>query len=516
MDHGPKRDDVPADDLVFAPDEKRVAHDDGCWNVLIVDDEKEIHDVTELALRNFSFEAKSLRFFHAYTGAEAIQIMADNPDIAVVFLDVVMESDDAGLVVAKRIRTELGNSMTRIVLRTGQAGLAPAQEVIVAHEINDYKTKTELTAQKLFTTLVGSLRNYRDLVAIESNRSLTAQKLLTTFAGSLSNYRDWIAIASESNRRGLEKIVTPSGSWFEMPSMEQFIEGVLTQARAVLHEQQDAVSCPTAQSAAAGSTDNQARQPMQAGVQTPKSALDVEDDYSEYELTTPTETLSILRGMREAGSLITFYFNHGHDSLLTSLIEISPDGKTMVFDCGSNLEMNRKALQTDKINCISSKEKVKIQFILNGVKPVKYEGRVAFLGAVPDSLFRLQRREYYRLTTPLANPLSANIPLQQGDGSIKTVQAVVFNISSGGVCLVAPGGITVKMDAQFCGASINLPNVGMIRFDLRVRNVYDITTSNGKILQRAGCEFVKLPGPMMKLIQRYITQIECERKERGV
>lgn len=503
MDHGLKRDDVAASDLVFAPDETKAANDDGCWNVLIVDDENEVHDVTELALRNFSFEGKSLRFFHAYTGAEAIRIMADNPDIAVVFLDVVMESDDAGLAVAKSIRTELGNNMTRIILRTGQAGLAPAQEVIVSYEINDYKTKTELTAQKLFTTLVGSLRNYRDLVAIESNRSLTAQKLLTTFTGSLRNYRDWIAAASESNRRGLEKIVTSSGSWFEMPSMEQFIEGVLTQAKAVLDEQQDV-----------GSTDNQARQP--AGVQTPKAVPDGEHDVSEYELTTPTETLSILRGMREAGSLITFHFNHGHDSLLTSLIEISPDGKTMIFDSGSNTEMGSKVLQTDKINCISSKEKVKVQFILNGVKAVKYEGRVAFLGNVPDSLFRLQRREHFRLTTPLANPLNANLPLQQADGSLKAVQAVVFNISSGGVCLVVPGGVRLAMDAQFSGASINLTNVGMIRFDIRVRNVYDITTSNGKILQRAGCEFIQLPGPMMKLIQRYVTQIECERRERGV
>ena len=509
MKHEFKRDDVAAGELVFAPDEKMLADEDDFWSVLIVDDEKEVHDVTELALRNFSFEARSLRFFHAYTGAEGFQVMADNPDIAVILLDVVMESDDAGLILAKRIRAELGNQLVRIVLRTGQAGLAPEQKVIVSHEINDYKTKTELTAQKLFTTLVGSLRNYRDLAAIEGNRRLTAQKLLTIFTESLRGYRDWIA--GEGNRKALEKIVTSSGSWFEMPSMEQFIEGVLAQTRAVVDEQQDAPPYRTAQSAAADSTGNQT---MPAGGQTPK---DAEDEYSKYETTSPTETLAILRSMREAGSLITFYFNGSNDLLLTSLLEVSPDGKTMIFAYSSNMEMNRKALQSDEIKCISSKERAKIQFILNGVKSVKYEGRDAFQGDVPDSLFRLQRREYYRLTTPMANPLRANIPLPQADGSIRTVPAVVFNISCGGICLVVPpGGVALKMDAQFAGASINLPNVGMINFDIRVRNIYDITASNGKILKRVGCEFIKLSGAMMKQIQRYIIQVERERKERSV
>lgn len=515
MEPGLKRDDAAADDLVFAPDEIKAANEDGCWNVLIVDDEKEVHHVTELALRNFSFEGKSLRFFHAYTGAEAFRIMADNPDIAVMFLDVVMESDDAGLILAKRVRTELGNNLVRIVLRTGQAGLAPAQEVIISHEINDYKTKTELTAQKLFTTLVGSLRSYRDLVAIESNRRLTAQKLLATFASSLRNYCDWVA--GDSNRRSLEKIVTPNGSWFEMPAMEQFIEGVLTQTRAVLQEQQDAPPYRGAIPPAADSTGARVRQPVPAGGLAAEPAPPDEDEYSEYESTSLAETLAILRGMRAAGSLITLSFNRGDDFLLTSLLEVSPDGKTMILDYGSNMEMNRKALQTGKINCISSKQRIKIQFILNGVVPVKYQGRDAFLGKVPDSLFRLQRREYYRLTTPMANPLRANIPLPQADGSIRTMPTVVFNISCGGVCLVVPPGVVaLELDAQFSGVSINLPNVGVISFDLRVRNLYDLTASNGKTLQRAGCEFIKLPGAMMKLIQRYIIQIERERKERGV
>ena len=506
-----KRNNDAEGDLVFAPGEEKKTGGNGAWKILIVDDEQEVHAVTELALRSFSFEGKSLHFYHAYTGAEALRIMADQPDIAVILLDVVMETDDAGLVVAKKVRTELHNRLVRIILRTGQAGMAPENDVIVKYEINDYKTKTELTAQKLFTALVGSLRNYRDLVMLDSDHRKTEDKLLASFTDGLRSYRKWIA--SEGNRRSLEKVVSGSGSWFEMPSMEQFIEGVASQTAAMLRVHQGAVFHRTAQTEAANAADAAA---AKADAATPKTAAMAGDDFSEYEMTSRSEALSILRSLIELGSLVTFYFNQGYDFLLTSLREISPDGKTMIFDGGANPEVNRKLLQADKINGVSSKEKVKIQFILNGVKAVKHQGQDAFLCDVPDSLFRLQRREYYRLPVPLANPVKANIGMMQNDGSVRTTQAVVFDISGGGVCLVvAPGDDTLKVDAEFFGASINLPNTGLITFDFRVRNIYDITTSSGKILRRAGCEFIKLSGPMMKLIQRYIIQVERERSTHG-
>lgn len=244
-----------------------------------------------------------------------------------------------------------------------------------------------------------------------------------------------------------------------------------------------------------------------------KSALDVEDDYSQYEVHSRSEIVAILRGMREEGSLITFHFNHGYDFLLTSLLEISDDGRTLLFDFGANQEMNHKALQTDRISCVSAKEKVRIQFKLFGVDPVKHEGRDAFLGDIPDSLVRLQRREFYRLATPIANPIKAGIPLPQSDGSVKTLQATVVDLSGGGIGLNLPSdSIALKIAAEFHGVAIQLGTVGTLSVDLRVRNLYDLSLPNGKIHQRAGCQFLNLPGPMMTLIQRYIIQVERERK----
>ncbi len=131
------------------------------WKILIVDDEVEIHNITRLALGDFIFDNKKLQFLSAYSGVDARQIMTEHPDVAVTLLDVIMESDDAGLITAKYIRERLQNRAIRIILRTGQPGQVPERQAIIDYDIDDYKTKTEFTSQKLFTTIITALRSYK-------------------------------------------------------------------------------------------------------------------------------------------------------------------------------------------------------------------------------------------------------------------------------------------------------------------------------------------------------------------
>jgi diguanylate cyclase (GGDEF)-like protein len=157
------------DVLEFADEDDKVSSQSlASWKILIVDDEREIHNITRLALEDFTFDNKRLQFLSAYSGIDARQIMSENPDIAVTLLDVIMESEDAGLVTAKYIRETLQNRATRIVLRTGQPGQVPERQAIVDYDIDDYKAKTEFTAQKLFTTIITALRSYKAYTSLES------------------------------------------------------------------------------------------------------------------------------------------------------------------------------------------------------------------------------------------------------------------------------------------------------------------------------------------------------------
>ncbi len=176
------------------------------WPVLVVDDDPQVHRMTSVLLRDFEFEGRPFEMVKALSAADARAVLAERPDIPVVLLDVVMETDDAGLRLVRHIREELGNTRMRIILRTGQPGQAPERDVVVAYDINDYKAKSELTAQKLFTALIGALRSWRDIVTIERHR------------------------------QGLERIVNATPPLFETRSMRALVERLADQlGRVVEH-----------------------------------------------------------------------------------------------------------------------------------------------------------------------------------------------------------------------------------------------------------------------------------------
>ncbi|MBF0572770.1 MAG: PAS domain S-box protein, partial [Desulfamplus sp.] len=130
------------------------------WKILIVDDEKDVHYITQKALENYSFQGRTLFFLNSFSSSEAAATIKDNPDIALILLDVTMETDDAGLKLIHYIRKRLNNSIAQIVIRTGQPGQAPEQKVIEDYDINDYRLKTEFTSQKLNTLVTASLRSF--------------------------------------------------------------------------------------------------------------------------------------------------------------------------------------------------------------------------------------------------------------------------------------------------------------------------------------------------------------------
>ena len=158
-----------SDEIFFAEEEETVAEGEK-WKILIADDEPGVHAATKIALEDFSLEGKTLDFLSAYSGEEAIRMLEEHSDIVLVLLDVVMETDDAGLRVVKQIREEMKNQHVRVILRTGQAGRFPEESVIVDYDVNDYKTKTELTTGKLFSSVVTSIRAYKNILELHEHR----------------------------------------------------------------------------------------------------------------------------------------------------------------------------------------------------------------------------------------------------------------------------------------------------------------------------------------------------------
>ncbi len=202
----------------FAEEVQHPIKPESSWKILVVDDDEEVHAITKAVLKGFEFEGKDLLLVHAHSGSEAKDKLKEHPDTALILLDVVMETDDAGLEFVKYVRNELQNKLVRIVLRTGQPGQAPQREVVVELDINDYKEKTELTVDKLFTTVIASIRSYRDLINIEHKRMVIDQ-----------------------NRKGLEQIIEASANLFETHSLQDFARGALRQLISILNLNKNSV-----------------------------------------------------------------------------------------------------------------------------------------------------------------------------------------------------------------------------------------------------------------------------------
>lgn len=175
------------------------------WKIAVIDDDHAVHEGTRFALSDYTLNDQTLEILSAYSAAEGRELMRQHTDIAAVLLDVIMETDAAGLELVEFIRNEIKNETVRIILRTGQPGQAPERRVIVDYDINDYKAKTELTADKLFTSLTAALRSYQQL-----------ERMLQT-------------------RRGLEIIIDAASTLYDFHSMQRLAEGVLTQIASLLN-----------------------------------------------------------------------------------------------------------------------------------------------------------------------------------------------------------------------------------------------------------------------------------------
>lgn len=238
--HTPHSAVVEDDDLLQFLDDHEHADDEPeeprkPWRVLIVDDDTDVHKATELAMQGLLVEGEPLTFLHAKSAGEARSLLGHEPDIAVVLLDVVMESDDAGLQLVRHIREELRQRAVRIVLRTGQPGYAPEIETVQAYDINDYKTKSELTRTRLYTVLTAAIRSYRQIRALEANR------------------------------QGLEMIVEASTELGRQHGLHRFAEGVVTQLCALLGTLPEGLVCVQAPNHNSGDTTGDARVIAAAG-----------------------------------------------------------------------------------------------------------------------------------------------------------------------------------------------------------------------------------------------------------
>lgn len=225
------------------------------------------------------------------------------------------------------------------------------------------------------------------------------------------------------------------------------------------------------------------------------------------------EIVTILLNIMRRHTLVSLYFAEGREFVLTSVLDVDTVTGAVLFEYGTDEGANQRAVQGNKIVFVTREEGVKIQFVASKLEKAAFDGSRAFRIKLPDALLRVQRREHYRLKTPIVNPVKCMLPVPAELAYAKAeLHLTLHDISIGGVSLVGyPLDLKLMPGMVFSGCRLDIPAVGSIWATLIVSNVFDVTLKNGNRSKRVGCRFVDLPSGDQMKIQRYITSVERER-----
>lgn len=243
---------------------------------------------------------------------------------------------------------------------------------------------------------------------------------------------------------------------------------------------------------------------------------DDDNDLSRYQIHSRREIISLLRTLGTRNQLIRMQANNGADAVVTSILDVDDENDLIIIDCSPSALTNQRVLDSDEISFETVLENIRILFFAAQVESCVHDGRPAFSMALPDNLIRLQRREFYRVPTPVAAPVRCTIPIPDENGAIVSTAVVpLHNVSGGGIGVVDEKKLippTLGVTYKKCG--IDLPG-GAVEVTLTLMNLHDVKLSNGKTTRRLGFMFVDIPNATVAAVQRYITKLEREQNARA-
>lgn len=248
----------------------------------------------------------------------------------------------------------------------------------------------------------------------------------------------------------------------------------------------------------------------------PEFEIDNPEEYSQYFLRTSREVAFYLNLLAKKNSLVTAHIGDGSQFFLTSIVAFDPASGSLLLDPAQNEALNAAALATTPITLVANLDRVKVQIRLLALSETLYEGHRVLKAPSPTTMLRLQRREFFRLEPPVTHPIFCGVTIENAQGTRKTAELKVADISGGGISLYAPTELSDDClpDAMFHDCRLDIPGEGVMTITLRVRKSVELSSQSGLHILRVGCEFVGLSGARQAMVERYITRIERERKAR--
>ncbi|WP_293780321.1 flagellar brake protein [uncultured Oxalicibacterium sp.] len=238
------------------------------------------------------------------------------------------------------------------------------------------------------------------------------------------------------------------------------------------------------------------------------------EDMNPFRVTSRREIIALLRSIGERNQLVRMVLNQGADTVVTSILDVDDSNDTVLLDCAPTQFMNERVLESQKLSFETMLDSIRILFSTGEAESCEHEGLPAFIVPLPDYMIRLQRREFYRVQTPVTNPVLCTIPVKTESEPMPVV-ASLYNISAGGIALMDDKKlIDSTFGRVYDNCRIDLPT-GPVAVSLQIRNVLELSLPNGRSTHRLGCQFINPSNAAMAAIQKYITKLERDRNAKA-
>jgi c-di-GMP-binding flagellar brake protein YcgR len=240
------------------------------------------------------------------------------------------------------------------------------------------------------------------------------------------------------------------------------------------------------------------------------------ENWHNFQIESRREIVALLRTIAGKNQLSRMLINGEADVAVTTILEVDAEADELIIDCSINREQNDRIIAARRIGFETTLDKIRIMFSSDDVSACLYDERPALYLNIPKSMIRLQRRDLYRMETPVSNPVRCVIPVPDELGGPDVACALpLADISGGGIALLDE---KMKLDNTigriYTNCRIDLPELGIVTCSLQIRSSHELTLLNGKANRRLGCQFREISKAMLDRVQRYITKLERERNSR--
>ncbi len=242
------------------------------------------------------------------------------------------------------------------------------------------------------------------------------------------------------------------------------------------------------------------------------------EDVSQYLVHSRREIVTLLRAVKDRNQLVSMNAGGGAEPVLTSILGVDEGNNIIVVDRAPTNLAHQRILDSQNVAFETRLDSIRILFSSPEVQECLVDDQPALYLPIPQSLVRLQRRENYRVATPVVTPVRCTItlPPENPDDAATTVVVAVKDISCGGIALIDEKmelDNTIGLNYEHC--RIDIPGGSPLQVKLQVRNSIDLKLANGREQRKLGCMFVNLPGSTLAAVQRYITRLERERNAKA-